>query len=249
MRVGVIQSCFIPWRGYFDFIDSVDLFVFHDDIQYTKGDWRNRNLIKTPHGLQWITVPVIYRTTSQLICQTLIDRSRNWQKRHFNLWEAYYRNAPFLDTVLKLLEPLKDDSLKTISELNIRLIRSLCDYLEIKTPFAMSQEFNLTGSKTDRLIQLLKKVKATVYLSGPSAEAYLEKDKFVKAGIGLEYKTYDYAPYPQLWGAFEGTVSVLDLIANCGHQSKSFIKSKTPNRTILYARANDVFHCCAGLSK
>ena len=82
MRVGIIQSCYIPWRGYFDFIDDVDLFIFHDNLQYTKGDWRNRNKIKTPNGLCWLTVPVKYDQTSQLIEETRIDYSQKWQQKH-----------------------------------------------------------------------------------------------------------------------------------------------------------------------
>ena len=82
MRVGVIQSNYIPWRGYFDFIDDVDIFSIYDDVKYTKGDWRNRNKIKTQQGLEWITVPVKYNKLNQLIEGTPIDYSRNWQKHH-----------------------------------------------------------------------------------------------------------------------------------------------------------------------
>ena len=234
MRVGVIQSSFIPWRGYFDFIASVDLFVFHDDLQFTKGDWRNRNRIKTPQGTRWLTVPVHYRSVAQRICDTAIDESTDWLGKHRRLWQAHYRNAPYFRDVLEILhEATQVQKEPTISALNIALIRKVMEYLSISTPLAMSSEFDLHGTKTERLIDLLSKLGASRYLSGPSAEGYLDKAAFRSAGIGLEYKTYDYLPYPQLWGEFDGLVTVLDLIANCGPDAKSHFRSLTPDLEIL----------------
>jgi len=233
VKIGVIQSSYIPWRGYFDFIASVDMFVFHDDIQYTKGDWRNRNKIKTKNGTEWITVPVSYKKVAQLICDTPIDYSSAWAKKHMRIWESYYRQATHFDVTAELLSGIFESPHTTISQLNIFLIRRICDYLEIKTPLLLSSELSLQGSKTERLIVLLKKLNATAYLSGPSADAYLDKDLFRKKGIQLEYKSYDYAPYPQLWGDFIGGVTVLDLIANCGPEAKNLIRSRTPDTVII----------------
>ena len=232
MRVGVIQSSFIPWRGYFDFIASVDVFVFHDDIQYTKGDWRNRNKIKTPKGTEWITVPVSYKCVAQLICETPIDYSNAWQKKHLRIWDANYRAALHFDAVMELLSGFDTDKDDSISDLNIRLIRRICTYLGISTPTLVSSELSLEGTKTERLIDLLSKLKATTYLSGPSAEAYLDRDAFRQHGISLEYKSYDYEPYPQQWGAFDGAVTVVDLIANCGPESVHYLRSRTPDISV-----------------
>lgn len=229
MRVGIIQSNYIPWRGYFDFIDSVELFIFHDDLRYTKGDWRNRNKIKTANGLKWITVPVKYHKTSQLICETQIDYSTNWQVTHRNQLQTNYMAAPFFKDMLAIWEEGVMHGDLTISQLNVRLIMLICSYLRITTPLVMSSDYRVMGTKTERLIRLLKEVGATVYLSGPSAKNYLDENLFQGNGISLEYKTYDYKPYPQLWGEFEGAVTVLDLIANCGPDAKSFLKSTTPN--------------------
>lgn len=233
MRVGVIQSSFIPWRGYFDFIASVDVFVFHDDIQYTKGDWRNRNKLKTPNGTEWITVPVCYKSVSQLICETSIDHSTNWGERHMRLWGEHYRAASYLCDVKEILDGLGRGGCKTISQLNIMLIKRICNYFGITTPLMLSSELALKGEKTARLMDLLKKLNASTYLSGPSADAYLDKEAFRAHGICLEYKSYDYDPYPQLWGAFDGAVSVLDLIANCGQEAKLHIQSKSENKIIV----------------
>lgn len=233
MKVGIVQSSFIPWRGYFDFIASVDLFMFFDDVQYTKRDWRSRNCIKTPHGIKWLTVPIIYHQRSQLISETEISNTENWRQNHLNQWHENYRKAPFYKDVINLLGNLSNGSTSTISQLNIQLIKSICAYLGISTPMIMTSELNIEGAKTDRLINLLRAVDGKTYLSGSSADAYLEKYKFREAGIRLEYKSYDYVPYPQLWGDFEGAVSVLDLIANCGQQSRKLINSATPDLVVI----------------
>jgi len=230
--VGAIQSSFIPWRGYFDFIASVDMFVFHDDIQYTKGDWRNRNKIKTANGTEWLTVPVSYKRVSQLICETNIDYSTLWGQKHFRVWQEHYQAAPHFNAIKEILSIVDSNQSATISELNIKLIRKICEYLNIFTPMLLSSELALEGSKTARLIDLLKKVNANAYLSGPSADKYLDKEVFRSNGIQLEYKSYDYAPYPQLWGTFSGEVTVLDLIANCGEGAKSLIRSRTPDLVV-----------------
>jgi hypothetical protein len=196
VRVGIIQSNYIPWRGYFDFIDNVDLFIFHDDLQYTKGDWRNRNKLKTQNGASWITVPVKYHKTSQLILESEIDYSTNWQKAHLNKFRGSYSKAPFFKNTLELFSEGLSSGASTISQLNICLIKLICSFLHIKTPLAISSDYNITGAKTERLINLLKKVDATTYLSGPAARDYLDEDLFRKNNISLEYKTYDYKPYP-----------------------------------------------------
>lgn len=233
MRVAAIQSSFLPWRGYFDFIASVDVFVFLDDVQYSKNGWRNRNRIKTSQGLRWITVPVRHRSLAQLITDTEIDDRKDWRESHMRLWHENYGTALYYRVVLELLGDMGRETVGTISELNIALTRRIALYLQIGTRTLLSSELQVSGTKTDRLIDLLKKLNATTYLSGPSADAYLDKAAFHKNGIRLEYKSYDYGTYPQLWGPFEGAVTVLDLIANCGPEAKSHIRSRTPDQVII----------------
>lgn len=233
MKTGIIQSSYIPWRGYFDFIASVDVFVFHDDIQYTKGDWRNRNRIKTAQGLEWLTVPVYYKNVSQQIYKTEIDYSQSWINKHLGYFKHNYSNAKYVADAFDIISVIESQRFETISQLNITLINRICAYLGILTKTCMSAEFSLSGTKTDRLIDLLQKLDSTSYLSGPSADAYLDKEAFRRNNIQLEYKSYNYAPYPQLWGEFNGAVSVLDLIANCGPEAKNFIRSQAPDQIII----------------
>jgi hypothetical protein len=239
LRVAAIQSSFIPWRGYFDFILGADIFVFYDDVQFSKNTWRNRNRIKTPQGSRWITVPVRHRSLSQLICETEIDEKYNWRADHLRLWRENYAEAQFFPDVLNLLGDLGLGTTKTISDLNIELTKKICEYLNISTPIMLSSELALEGTKTKRLIDLLKKLNASTYLSGPSADAYLDKEALQENGIQLEYKSYDYSPYPQLWGEFNGEVTILDLIANCGPQASQLICSNSPNTIIAPAPTSE----------
>ena len=227
MRVGIIQSCYIPWRGYFDFIHDCDLFILHDDIQYTKGDWRNRNKIKTPKGTRWLTVPVHYEHTGQLICDTRIDYTTDWQRDHLNQFYANYREARYLDYALALLagDDFGVGCPATIGALNRRFLAAVLNCLGVQTPVRDSREFRLSPTlrKTERIIAMCKAVGATHYLSGPAARVYLDEDALRREGITPEYKEYAYPEYPQQHGKFEPNVSVLDLIANVGPKAADYI--------------------------
>jgi hypothetical protein len=225
MKVGIIQSNFLPWRGYFDFIREVDLFIIHDDLQYTKGDWRNRNKIKTPRGLEWITVPVNYKTTSQLIEETTIDDSTRWAQKMLNRIREVYRQSPYFEPYFTQLSELLLKPAATISDLNLRLIHWACGHLKIDTPIKFSREFHPQGAKTERLVGILQQVDATVYLSGPAAQAYLVPELLESQGIRLEYKKYNYPEYPQLFPPFEPYVSIIDLLFMTGENASSYLES------------------------
>lgn len=227
MKVGVIQSNYLPWRGYFDLIDEVELFVFYDDVQYTKNDWRNRNRIKTPAGVQWLTVPVLHGHSAQLINETRLDDAKPWRRKHLGSIEQAYRTAPYFDIYYPAFAKLLAQTYVNIAELNHALTRWLMMQFDIATPVKHSWEFQLTGARGDRLLDLLRQVGTTHYLSGPSARAYLDVPEFARHGIQVEYKAYDYAPYPQLWGKFAGDVSALDLLFNTGPDARKHFKSRS----------------------
>jgi hypothetical protein len=234
MRVGVIQSCYVPWRGYFDFIASVDRFVIFDDVQYPKGrSWRNRNRLKTRQGLKWLTVPVSAKGL-QAIDQVLIAPSQpQWREGHRALITESLEPAPFFRDALDLWVEGTESSPQRLSPMNVRLIRAICEYLGIATRIVNARDYAVDGAKTQRLIRLLEKIGATAYLSGPAARDYLDEELFRRHSIRLEYKTYDYPPYPQLWGDFVGAVSALDLIANVGPDSPKYLRSQTPDLPVV----------------
>lgn len=234
MRAGIIQSSYIPWRGYFDFIDSVDLFVVFDDIPFgSKGNWRQRNQIKTPAGPKWLTVPVNSKREWPIDRVRIDHPSRPWQDQHRRMLREWLGAAPHFGDALAIWEQGIAAGGDSISRLNVALIRPICAYLRIDTPVVMSRDYPVTGTKTERLLNLLDRVGADVYLSGPTARGYLDENRFRERGIRLEYKSYDYPPYPQLWGEFFGAVTVLDLIANTGPDARRFLKSTIPDQVVV----------------
>jgi len=232
-RVGILQSNYIPWRGYFDLIDDCDIFIVYDEVQYTKSDWRNRNKLKTPKGANWITVPVQRTGLSTRIDEALIDWTKDWTQRHIALVSENYRDAPHFSKIAAGFFGHLTRQHERLSQLNFDLTTWLADRLDIKTEFRSSSGLGVPGGKTERLISLVKAVGGTTYLSGPAAESYLDVEAFRRAGLGLEYKTYDYEPYPQLWGPFEGAVSILDLLMNTGPEARRFLKSRSPRLRVV----------------
>jgi hypothetical protein len=226
--VGMTQSNYIPWKGYFDYINSVDEFYFYDDVQYTKQDWRNRNMIKSPKGLEWISVPVGKKTRDRLICDVEITQN-GWQQSHWGKIRQYYKDAPYFKMYKEFFDEIYLGSEWTnLSDMNQTIIKRISkEILDIKTKFAGdSRAFNLSGSKEKRYIPMLKEVGCTTFLSGPSAKSYLTPEAMEKEGIKLEWMNYEgYPEYHQLYPPFEHTVSILDLIFNEGPNMKEFMLS------------------------
>jgi hypothetical protein len=224
MRCVILQPSYIPWRGYFDLIRCADVFVFYDDVQYDKGGWRNRNRIKTPQGLKWLTIPVRKRgiVSGKIPINAITTADDRWATKHLEALRRSYASAPYFDG--EWLERMYADPPSLLAEFTITTTIELAARLGIcDTRFIRSSELHATGRKTDRLVDVLRKVGATHYLSGQSARAYIEPQKFDDAGITLEWIPYDYPEYPQLYPPFEPFVSVLDLLFMAGPEAPRYI--------------------------
>jgi hypothetical protein len=227
----ITQSNYLPWRGYFDLLRSADDVVLLDSVQYTRRDWRNRNLIKTPHGASWLTIPV--EATGKYL-QT-IDETRiadpSWARRHCRALELAYRNAAFYEQVAPWLFGLLDGlaTEQSLSAVNERTIRAICERLGIQARIQRCTDILPRGKLRDleaneRLIALAKELGATRYLSGPAAQAYLSIDRFHAEGIEVAWMDYEgYPPYPQLWDGFVPRVSVADLLLNTGLEARRYL--------------------------
>jgi hypothetical protein len=225
--VAIVQSNYIPWKGYFDLLNSVDEFILYDDMQFTRRDWRNRNLIKTPRGLQWLTIPVeVKGRYYQPICETRISDPR-WAAKHWATLTHNYARCPFFELYRPLFEPLYQHDWRSLSAVNHAFLKAICGILGVTTRISWSMDYRpLKEGKTERLVDLCKQTGATRYLSGPAARDYIEPRLFESAGIELVF--YDYAgypEYPQRFGKFEHGVTILDLLFNVGPQSKQYLKS------------------------
>ena len=207
-------------------IAAVDEFVLLDEVQYTRRDWRNRNKIKTPDGLRWLTVPVkVKGRYKQTISETRIEGIK-WASHHWKSLERNYGSALHFKAIAAWLGPIYLDEHHThISQLNSCIIKKTCSFLEIDSLVTNSIDYKTDGRKTERIIDLCKQAGGTEYISGPSASAYLNERKFNELGISVRWFDYSgYPPYPQLWGKFDGHVSILDLLFNCGKDSINYMR-------------------------
>ena len=226
MKVAILQSNYIPWKGYFDIINSVDYFVIYDDVQYTKNDWRNRNIIKTPQGDNWLSIPVYQKSLSQKINETQISL-KGWNKKHLKTIEFAYSKAPYFKEYRPFIEDLYTNiPSDNLSEINIYFLEKICQVLGIKTTFVKSSDLQSISGQTERLVDICKNLNATHYLSGPAAKNYLQENLFQEASIDVEWINYsNYPEYSQLFGEFNHYVSIIDLILNNGHKSPLLLKS------------------------
>ena len=224
-KVAVLQSNYIPWKGYFDIIHDVDEFIFYDEVQFTIRDWRNRNKILTPQGEVWLTVPV-GANRSRAIIDVLIQDSL-WQRKHFKTLEMAYHKAPHWKRYEEFFAFVYLEKTWThLYELNRFLIEHISrDFLHIKTAFSDSRDYPTHGTKHEKLLSLVQAAHADLYLSGPAAKDYIVAKDYEAAGIQLVWKDYSHYPhYNQLNGGFlTHYVSVLDLLFNVGEEAPYYI--------------------------
>jgi hypothetical protein len=227
-RAAILQSNYIPWKGYFDLIKSVDHFVLYDDVQFTRRDWRNRNKIKTAHGPKWITVPVeVKGKYFQSIKETRIA-SPGWAREHWATISHCYGRAPYFAHLKPWLQELYQQAAEKefLSEVNYLFISAICEFLGIKTKLHWSSEFQLVDERSERLLTICRQLSAREYLSGPAAKDYLDTALFDKHGIAVTWFDYDdYKEYEQLYPPFTHHVSIIDLLMSTGSDAPSFMNS------------------------
>ncbi len=225
-RIAILQSNYIPWKGYFDLINMVDEFVLYDQVQFTKNDWRNRNRIKNKQGIHWLTIPVGQKKLNQKIIDTKVANKR-WSVKHWRTITQNYVKAPYFKDYKDIFEFFYlHTNEERLSKINFELISIINEVLGIKTKIRWSSEFDLVEGQTERLLAICKQVGANTYLSGPAAKEYFNEDLAQDANIKVEWMDYSgYPEYNQLHQPFEHGVTILDLIFNEGPNAINFMKS------------------------
>lgn len=223
----ITQSNYIPWKGYFDGINQVDIFVIYDDMQYTKRDWRNRNYIKTPQGLKWLSIPVeVSGKFHQKINETLIS-DKSWNRSHWESIKQNYKDSPNFKEHKDWMENLyMNCNFDRLTDVNEYFLKEIGGFLGITTEYRRSEEFELCEDRTQKMVDICLELGATQYYTGPNAKQYIEEHKFSEQGVQLNY--FDYSGYPvysQLYGEFEHGVSIIDMIFNLGTETKNYMKT------------------------
>ena len=225
----ILQPSYIPWLGCFEMLYRSDIFVFYDDVQYTKSDWRNRNRIKNPQGVSWLTVPI--RTKGRFL-QNLNETeicNNGWNRKHKKTLERFYRSAPFFHEVFHEIEPLYKKEWKKLNDLNITFMKKIMSLLGIRRELLLSSELEVPffESPVQRVLEVCKKVNTTVFYNGAAGKNLYSEHFFAKNGIELKFQEYNHPVYRQLWGDFIPYLSILDLLFNHGKKSLDILLGKT----------------------
>jgi hypothetical protein len=237
-RVAIVQSSYIPWKGFFDLIAAVHEFILYDDVQYTRRDWRNRNRIKTANGLRWLTIPLNVKGHYLTAIKDMMVTDRSWAGRHWKAIAHEYAAAACFHQVAGRLEALYAEAarLRRLSDINHLFIEATCRALAIETKLSWSMDYDLVPGKTERLVALCQQAGAAEYVSGPSARSYLDENLFRAAGIEVLYADYSgYPEYRQRHPPFVHTLSVIDLLLNEGPDARRYLK-----RSAVARRAQDM---------
>lgn len=225
--VAIVQSNYLPWKGYFDLIRQADVFVLYDDVQFTKRDWRNRNVIKTPQGLHWLTVPVQVKGRYDQLVKDVVVSDPGWPLQHWRTIEMSYRQASGFSVHGEWLKEclLACQGMARLSEINGFLIGHIAHRLGLTTPLVRSEDIGRVEGRSENLLHLCTELGATDYLSGPAARDYLDVDQFARHGVTVHFAQYGgYPEFPQLHGPFKHEVSIVDLLLSVGSDAPAYIQ-------------------------
>lgn len=225
MRIAVLQPGYLPWLGFFEQMARVDRFVIYDDVQYDRGGWRNRNRVKTARGVRWLTVPVHapYRDAARVM-DVRIDNRTDWRRKHLLTLLQSYARAPHLARYAGLLEETYARTWESLVELDLHLVGSLAALLGIDPgKMVRASTLGVAGEREERLLGICARLGADAFYEGAAGRGYLDAGRFAAAGVRLEYQEYRHPVYPQLHGDFVSHLSVVDLLFNCGDDSRAFL--------------------------
>jgi len=224
MKVAIHQPQYLPWLGYLDKLDSADVFIILDTVQFKKHEWQNRNRIRTKEGWQWLTVPIIDRFPER-IDRVEINRRVDWARKHSQALRLQYAKAPYWSPLGPAILTLLERPWPFLCDLNIAVLDALCAHLNIATPRLMASKLSAREEPTDRLIDLCRAVGGTEYLAGQAGPDYMDLGRFAEEGIAVSAQAYRHPEYSQRYTPFVSHLSVVDLLLNCGPDSLAILRS------------------------
>jgi hypothetical protein len=227
VKIAISQPGYLPWAGFFDMVDQVDRFVLLDDAQFVKRSWHQRNRIKSSTGLQWLTVPVVFRgRLGQRLCDVEIRETRFLRKHLRSVEVNYGRTRLFKDYFPRFKEILeRHGSGEKLIDLNLALVEWLARELGVRTPLVRSSSLSVNGSRSERLVSICERLGATDYLS-PRSSGYLvdDLDSFAQEGITVYFHNYNFPRYEQRFPPFLPYASALDLLFNSGPECGNIMR-------------------------
>lgn len=243
--IGILQPVYLPWMGYFEQIAYVDQFIFMDDAQYTKHDWRNRNRIKTANGSIWLTVPIKRAPLGTMINRIEINYQQSWIKKHLHSIEYAYRKRPYFQPLFNDMREVLESRPTRLVDLDVKMIELICKYLDISTPVGFSSEVPRDKAKRDifdseknsvknnRVLEICKYYNAKVFYEGQRGSDYIDTELFHQHGIEVVFQDYQHPRYQQAFGEFIPYQSTIDLVMNTGPEASMILKtSPVPDKLV-----------------
>lgn len=216
------QPGYLPYLGFFKKIETSDVFVFLDDVQYSIRDGDNRNKIKTSTGFKWLTIP-LHKPFGKKFNEVEIANSKDWRTNHKNLICAFYQKAPFFESYWEEIESILNKKWSKLIDINSRFIEYFCKILEINTKIVFSSDLHINSTRSQRLLDISQKLNAKKYRSGSKGKNYLDEDIFLKNNIEIEYEKFTHPQYNQINGEFLENMSIIDLLFNEGENAKKIL--------------------------
>lgn len=229
MQIVISQSMYFPWMGFIEQLRLADTFVLYDDVQFSKGSFTNRVQIKTATGPQWLSVPLMGLRLGQRINDVQLDERSDWRTKHRDQLSDAYRKAPFVSDMLALVDDVFAQPAATLSQLAWTSTLALADYFGCVSHLKLydSASMQIDGSSSQRVLDIVRNLGGSIYITGHGARNYLNHASFEKIGVDVRYMDYRCEPYVQLHGEFTPYVSALDLVANCGRDGRRYMQSST----------------------
>jgi hypothetical protein len=209
------QPAYLPWIGYFDKILNSDIFIFLDTVQFEKNSFINRNIIKTPQGPSWLTIPVkVKGHINSSLLEIKIDEQKPWRKKHIKSIEMNYRKASRFEKSFSKIEEVINFPEANLSEYCFQHLKFWINELGIKTKIIRLSELPIKSKKSNLVLDLCRYFNVDNYLSGSLGKNYLVEEDFIKSKVNIYYQDYKQKNYHQLWGEFIPNLSILDCWMN-----------------------------------
>lgn len=226
--VCIHQPDFAPYIGFFHRLLLADHFVLLDDAQFIKGGWQNRDRIKSKSGPVWLTLSIV-KKFPQLINEVMLSEKPQWIDDNLNLLQECYGRARYFDEVFPRVEAIYRAGHLRMIDLNVAMLELAFEYFEIAIPISYTSSYAVESKSNARLVELVKRLHGTSYLTGTGSRDYLDESLFQQANIQVQWQTFKHPVYPQLHGEFEPMLSCLDVMFNCGRESAAILRSSLDN--------------------
>ena len=220
--ISIRQPGYLPYLGFFKKIQSSGIFVYLDDVNYERGDWDNRNKIKTSDGSMWLTVPV-YNKAEQKLNEVEISYETNWNEKHIRAIELNYSKSPYFSNYWEPIKKIIQNRWTKLLDLNLELIEFFNKEFELETKTIRSSDLKIDSVSSQRLLDICKALNGTQYLSGEMGRDYLDDGIFLKEGISVIYEKFQHPTYSQLYREFMPNLSIIDLLFNEGEKAKEIL--------------------------